>query len=65
VSKNGYGYTHGEMCACENECCTIMIFPAQVRTEKRNPVTREITHPLVTVDALMGALCGRMYGPVA
>jgi hypothetical protein len=65
MSRNEYGYCVGENCACENTTCKIILWPAQVRTEKRNPVTREITHPLVTVDALMGALCGRMYGPVA
>jgi hypothetical protein len=65
MTTNTHGFTHGETCACDHDGCRIEIFPAQVRVRRTNPVTHEITFPLVTVDVLMGRLCGRMFGRVA
>jgi hypothetical protein len=62
MSKNEYGYAVGERCSCGDSTCRIMMFPANVRTEKTNRVTHEITFPLVSVEILMGATCGRKFG---
>ena len=61
-TTNPHGYRVGESCSCKEQTCRIMMFPAQVRITRNNPVTREVTTPLVSVEILMGTSCGTRYG---
>jgi hypothetical protein len=61
-AKNAHGYAHGDACRCGTAGCKVILYPAQVRVERHNSVTHEVTFPLVTVDILMGLSCGTRYG---
>ena len=61
MKTNAHGYAIGDPCRCHDAKCRITMFPAQVRTEKRDALGT-ITFPLVTVEILMGVTCGARYG---